>query len=87
MNHFATIASARDYVEKLNHTITETLAEIEQEIQSGDQRKRRTHGLMVVRYKLLQAHRTLGRGYTILRDLERLENALDCPAVESTDAK
>jgi hypothetical protein len=86
MNHFATIASAREYVEKLNGTITDTLADIEQQIQSSDQRKKRTHGLMVVRYKLQQAHRTLDRGHAILRDLERLEKVLDCPTVDA-DAK
>lgn len=79
MSYFATIASAREYVNKLNDTITDTLNDIEQEIKSSDQRRKRTHGLMLVRYKLQQAHRTLARGGGILRDLERLEKVLNCP--------
>ena len=80
MNHFATITSAEEYVQKLHQSITETLIDIEAEIEAGDKRSKRTNALMLARWKLQQASRYLDKGRKELRDLARLERVLCPPA-------
>ena len=75
---FATIESSLEFMHLLRTAITETVADVQQDIadaQTGSD-QRRTEALQLVDYKLQQLSLHVGKSERLLRDLARLRSLI-----------
>jgi hypothetical protein len=86
MDYFVSIASAREYIMKLKEANDETLADINAQIEAGERDTKRSQGLLVAQFKLMQNSSYLERLSRNLNDLTMLNKVL-ASKIESGESR